>query len=150
MRILSRLGASTLLICFFTALSLKAEDRTIAIRMLSSKTGKPITSTELQIFHSPLVGSSGIWIKPDTTGEFHFSAPASLTDMRVYAVYGKASWSYIGCDIHKGNVPTYAISQILRDGVVAANYCSRKKATAVPGEFVFFVREMTFLEKFHS
>lgn len=47
-------------------------------------------------------------------------------------------------------VPTYSIKEILRSGVASANTCGKIRATAKPGELIFFVRPRSFWERFRQ
>jgi hypothetical protein len=126
-------------------------EQTIKIRMLDSKTGKPITASEFMVWTNH--GPNFTWVKPDKEGEGEMTLPSTsnIAAIAVHATYGPANWSYVNCDSvsHQGShpAPWYGVSDILGLGVVADNYCSKKRATAKPGEFVFFVRQMTFWEK---
>jgi hypothetical protein len=125
----------------------------IRIRMLDSKTGKPITTSEFMVWSNHEFGPNFAWVKPDKegVGEMTLPSTSNIVAISVHATYGPANWSYANCDSvrHWGShpAPWYAIYDILRSGVVADNYCNEKKTTAKPGEFVFFVRPMTFWEK---
>jgi hypothetical protein len=137
-------------------------ERTITIRMLDSKTGQPITTSEFQVWTGTSLTSaqtSGVpphWIKPDKDGAGEMALPpsASVITVTVHAQYGAAGWGYVNCDRLKDRGPFrehwYSISEILASGVTAPNYCGKLKAVAKPGEFIFFVRPMTFLEKIHE
>ena len=43
-------------------------------------------------------------------------------------------------------IPSFALHDILVDGVVATNACSKLKPTPTPGELILVVRKVTFLE----
>ncbi len=44
-------------------------------------------------------------------------------------------------------VPAYSIKEILQSGIASANNCGKVRATAKPGELIFFVRPRSFWEK---
>lgn len=126
-------------------------DHSITIRMLDSKTGRPITTSEFQIWTDHATGTNRTWIRPDTDGVGEIILPRSASVIAVHAQYGKAMWFYGNCDAEKDHVNHwYAISEILTSGVVAPNRCGKQKAVAKPGEFIFFVRPMTFWDKLHE
>ncbi len=135
-------------------------DRTIGIRMLDSKTGQPITTSELQVWVSTSLtpGQTGgrppRWIRPDADGEGTMTLPPDPSLITVHAQYGKAGWGYVNCDRLEDRGPFrehwYSVSEILSTGIAAPNYCSKQKAIAKPGEFIFFVRPMSFWEKFRE
>lgn len=43
--------------------------------------------------------------------------------------------------------PTYSIKEILQSGIASANACGTVRATAKPGELIFFVRPRGFFER---
>ena len=47
-----------------------------------------------------------------------------------------------------GSEHLYPVSTIVASGLVASNNCSRRTATAKPGELIIFVRPVTWWEKF--
>jgi len=128
---------------------------TVTIRMLDSKTGLPIVAREFMVWLSESSsaqrsGHEPIWVHADSQGRGELQLPSGAHFIRVYATYGKANWGYVDCDAVKDRTQAqqwYSVTDILRTGVTAPNYCSAKKAEAKAGEFVFFVREMTFWEK---
>jgi hypothetical protein len=135
-------------------------DRTITIRMLDSKTGQPITTSEFEVWTgaSPTPAQTGgrpyHGVKPDDDGAGEMALPPDASVITVHAQYGRAGWGYVNCDRLKDQGPFrehwYSVQEILASGIAAPNYCSKKKAIAKPGEFIFFVRPMTFWEKMHE
>ena len=135
-------------------------DRTIMVRMLDSKTGQPITRSEIEVrvrvpaTSSQTKGIPPVYVRPNKDGVGTATFPIVASDIRVYASYGKANWSYVNCDsIHdQGSTQEhwYSISEILTTGSAAPNLCNKRKIDVKPGEFVFFVRPMTFREKMHE
>jgi hypothetical protein len=130
-------------------------DRTITIRMVDSKTGQPITTSEIEVrirasqTSAQTVGIPPLDVRPNRDGVGEATFPVAASDIRVYARDGM--WSYVNCDCVKDRGPDrdhwYSISEILTSGIAAPNRCNKRKAVAKPGEFVFFVRSMTFWEK---
>jgi hypothetical protein len=126
-------------------------DHTITIRMLDSKTGRPITTSEFQVWIDHASGTNRRYVRPDSEGVGQMTLPHTVSVISVHAQYGKAMWGYVNCDSVKDRGPYldhwYMISDILTSGIVAPNRCSKQKAVGKPGEFIFFVRPMTFWEK---
>ena len=129
-------------------------NRTIKIRMLNSKTGQPITTSEIEVrirTSSSSAGATGvapIYVRPK---EEKAVFPISVSDIRVYARDGV--WGYVNCDSVKDRSLTehwYSISEIIASGIAAPNRCNKRTVNAQPGEFVFFVRPMTSWEKFRE
>jgi hypothetical protein len=147
-----------LLFMFLTIMlcgSLHAQaDRTIRIRMLDSKTGQAVTTSQYMVWFDHQLGPGVRWVRQDRDGIGEMTLSPTFNAKVMFVVDGRntGTLGYDNCDSvwhlgrHQDN--WYAISDILTSGVVAPNYCSRKKAIAKPGEFVFFVRPMTLWEKF--
>lgn len=126
-------------------LSCAQADRTISIRMLDSKTGVPITTTsEFQVWIDHASGTNRTFVRPDKDGMGKIELSPNASVISVHAQYGKG-------DSVKDRGPysdrSYSVSEILTTGIAAPNYCGKQKAVAKAGEFVFFVRPMTFWEK---
>jgi hypothetical protein len=132
-------------------------DRTITIQMLDSQTGQPITTSELNVWTGESAttaqtgGVSPRYVKPGKDGFGELSLRPGTSVTTIHAQYGKAGWGYVNCDRVKDRGPFrehwYSISEILSSGIAAPNYCSKRKTIANPGQFIFFVRPMTFWEK---
>lgn len=153
--------AKLLLFCLaFCSIAFAQSDRSIEVRMLDSKTGQPITTSEVEVrirvfqTSGQTKGVPPVYVRPDKEGVGIVNLPSVASDIRVYASYGTANWSFVNCDsVHdRGPIKEhwYSISQILATGIAAPNHCSKSKITVKPGEFVFFVRPMTFWEKMHE
>ena len=124
--------------------------------MLDSKTGETISTSEFQIWIGESVANARTgrnpdqWVKPtkDGIGEATFKPGAGVITVHAQ---DPSSWGYVNCDAVKflGYRPEqwYSIAQIVESGIAAPNHCSRRSEVAKPGEFVFFVRPMTFWEK---
>ena len=133
-------------------------DRSITIRMLDSKTGQPITTSEIELYvgmsptSTQTAGTPPHYVRTDKDGVGEASFPIGATDIGVYARDG--AWGYVNCDSVKDrgtyHEHRYSISEILASGIAAPNRCNKRKVIAKPGEFVFFVRPMTFWEKFRN
>ena len=131
-------------------------DQTITIQMLDSKTGRPITTSEFQVWANHDTSRDHIrWVRPSKDGVGELVITHDTDVIRVLAQYGPSRWSYVNCDGAndrgaKAIDHWYAVPEILNSGVVAPNHCSTAKAIAKPGEFIFFVRPMNFWEKFRE
>lgn len=130
-------------------------DRRIIIRMLDSKTGQSITGSEFVISFDKLPDLSKVsrldpyWKEGgERNGILDMPFEPGAASIAVRSSYGPANWSYVNCDSVKDHAPHwYPIGQILQSGIAVPNWCNKRKATAKPGEFLFFVRPMTFWEK---
>jgi len=131
-------------------------NQTITIQMLDSKTGRPITTSEFQVWANHDTSRDHIqWVRPDKDGAGELTLAHDTDVIRVLAQYGPAQWPYVNCDGSKDRAAKafdhwYPVSEILNSGVAAPNHCSSRKAIAKPGEFIFFVRPMNFWEKFRE
>jgi hypothetical protein len=135
-------------------------DRTISVRMLDSKTGQPISTSEIDVMvrasgvSTQAKGIPPVSVRPNREGIGVATFPTGASDIRAYALYGKANWSYVNCDSirDQGSAQEhwYSISEILATGIALPNFCSNRKVAVKPGEFVFFVRPMSFWEKMHE
>jgi hypothetical protein len=56
----------------------------------------------------------------------------------------------VGPNTLKEVIPSYSIKKILESGVTAGNTCGKFRAEAKPGELIFFVRPLTWLERWRS
>jgi hypothetical protein len=137
--ILTRVAIFLLLMCMSPAAV--SQDVDVRIRLINGKNGKPITDENLNIFRN----GSGFAenAKPDRNGVITLRIERS-------AVFGVGSNIQVTCHPYKPNekeVRTYSVGKVLSDGIVDLNTCSKKvKATAQPGEFIFFERPRTFWE----
>lgn len=136
-------------------------DKKIIFRMLDSRTGQPITGAEYVISFEKLPDLSKIsgldpyWKEGgQKNGILDIPFEADDASIVVHSNYGPANWGYVNCDSVKTpalhRAPWYPIKQILQSGIAAPNDCNSRKAVAKPGEFVFFVRPMTFWEKMRT
>jgi len=166
---MARLASRTLLLSFFMAAfcaSLPAQtEKTITIRMLDSKSGKLIATSDylVRINHEKTV--HGDWVQKNEEGVGVMKVPPEATEILVRATYDSSMSIYDNCDAvkdlgtadHAASLDHwYALSEILAKGVVAPNGCIGKKVPdrlqvfAKPGEFVFFVRHKTPFEQLHE
>jgi hypothetical protein len=151
--------------CFaFLACILPAQ-QTITLRMLDSKTGHLIATTDylIRINHKQDVHAN--WVTQNENGSGHLTLPPEATEISVHATYDSTMSNFMNCDAdkNKGSAESaagtdlwYPVADILAKGVLAPNGCVGKKVperlqvSAKPGEFVFFVRKMSYLEQYEK
>jgi hypothetical protein len=141
-------------IILISASSYAQTNRTITVRMLDSKTGQPITTSEIEI-HARMSPASAekagisVYVRSNQDGVGEATFPMAASDIRVYARDGV--WGYVNCDCVKDRGSHqehwYSLPGVSSSGVAAPNLCNKRKVIARPGEFIFFVRSMTFWEK---
>jgi hypothetical protein len=125
--------------------------RTITIRILDSKTARPIAVTNFlaRINHQKAIHAD--WVTQNENRSATLTVPADATVVSIQATYDSAMQIFVNCDsvVDKQNPQAqwYSVSTILTSGVVAPNGCSKMKETAQPGEFVIFVRKANFRER---
>jgi hypothetical protein len=137
--------------------------KTITIRMLDSRTGLLIASSNYLIRINHQQTQHGDWVQKNEDGTGNLSLPADADVVSIHATYESATLIYANCDADKDHgsaehapLPDhwYSIATILASGVVAPNDCVGKKVpeklqvVAKPGEFVFFVRPLKSMERF--
>lgn len=143
----------------FSANSLRPQPATtITIRVMDSKTGLPVKQGDLHftlwatkeypetISYSP---DRMLWGVQTGVGLGEVTIPGGLNYIRAWVSFGSTNWGMVSCDVTKGNphpMPIYSVAQILETGILAPNLCSQRTTSAKPGEFVLFVRKMTFWE----
>ena len=124
---------------------------TITIRILDSKTARPVVPTNflVRINHQKTVHADWVVLNEDRTATL--TLPADATVVTMQATYDSAMQIYVNCDTMKDKqnpqAQWYPVSNILASGVVAPNACTNMKETAKPGEFIFFVRKANFRER---
>jgi hypothetical protein len=129
-----------------TCSPLRAQDgNTIVIRIINGKNGRPLPNQTLQVWvdHSDRPET---WIQTDENGvgTLKISPEASVIFVSVD--------SHVDCNSKKEPAPNpfrhwYAVSEILKSGLVAPNNCSKQSVDVKAREFVFFVRPPTLREK---
>ena len=147
------LGMLTLLLCAAALCgSLSAQtEKTITIRMLDSRTGHLIATSDflVRINHEETVHPN--WVRQNEDGTGKLTVPQNATVLSAQAKYSIGFDIYVNCDSTKDKeiqvARWYAVSDILTSGVVAPNGCSKQTALAKPGEFVFFVRKQNWREQ---
>jgi hypothetical protein len=136
---------------WFTPTEHAQTGKTITIRILDSKTARPIVPSNflVRINHQPAL--HGEWVRVNENGSGKLTVPGDADVVSIHATYDSSMQMYVNCDSmqEKQNPQEhwYAVSAILTEGVVAPNGCSKMTETAQPGEFVFFVRRQTWREQ---
>jgi hypothetical protein len=130
--------------------------KTITILMLDGKTGKPIVPSNFVVRIDHLDAIHNEWLKLNDDGTGEVTVPAGTSFLAVQGTYHQSMDIYINCDAgmekDTHTLHWYSISDILNSGVTAPNECYKGKyedsarATAKPGEFIFYVRETTWHE----
>ena len=151
---------SLLMMILMCNVSYSQTDREITLQMLDPRSGQPITTSESQVWAAESAttaqtgGVSPRYVKPGKDGVGKLTLRPGSSVITIHAQYGKAGSGYVNCDRIKDRAKFrehwYSTSEILSTGIVAPNYCSKRKARAKPGQFIFFVRPMTFWERLHE
>ena len=142
---------------------LLAQTAAIHIRVLDGRTGKNLSGMNLTFvdYHTNPDGSADaglngrMIVKTSTDGDSYVAKP----DARGVLVFNELglNGAWIPCTRQKlydsdrrtyGSEHLYPVSTVLVSGLVANNNCSRRTATAKPGELIIFVRPPTWWEKF--
>jgi hypothetical protein len=116
--------------------------------MLDSGSGKQIKNDPFFVLVDHITDRTNIFVPtyPETEAVL---VPSTVSVISASGSYGD-DWPYVNCDVNsivRGTEQWYAVSSIVNSGLVAANHCTNRRATASPGEFVFFVRKLTSDEK---
>ena len=167
-RSVRRIYAVTIVFAYLAVFSCRvnAEDsKTITVRMLDSKTGVLIATSNFLVRVNHLEAVHGDWAHQNEDGTGKVTLPADADLLSIHATYESATLTYVNCDADKDRASAehaaspdhwYAVAAILASGVVAPNNCAVKKipeklqVVANPGEFVFFVRHMNSRERFRE
>jgi hypothetical protein len=137
-------------------------EKTVTVRMLDSRTGLLIASSNYLVRIDHRQEEHGNWIVKNEDGSGNLTLPPDAELVSIHATYESAMLIYANCDADKDrgtaeHAPSqehwYPVATILSSGIVAPNGCVGKKVPeklqviAKPGEFVFFVRPLTPREK---
>jgi hypothetical protein len=140
-------------------------DKTVTIRMLDSRTGILIATSDYLVRINHEESPHGNWVVKNEDGSGKLNLPGSATALSIRATYDSNTVMYVNCDAAKdlgssdhapGLDHWYKVSDIVESGVVAPNGCAGKKipdrlqVVAKPGEFVFFVRKLNAKEQFQQ
>lgn len=135
--------------------------KVITLRMLDSRSGHLIATSEylVQVNHKEEMHAD--WVKQIESGAGELTLPPEATVINIHAKYGGGMLVYVDCDtqLDKGSAEHaaaldrwYSVADILALGVVAPNGCVNMKVAektrtlAKPGEFVFYVRKQNWKE----
>jgi hypothetical protein len=142
---------------------LLAQTATIHIRVVDGRTGKNLSGMNLTFvdYHNDRDGithpdlNGRMIVKTSADGDSYVANP-DAHGVLVFNVLG-SSGAWIPCTRQKlydsstrtyGSEHLYPVSTIVASGLVANNNCSKKTATAKPGELIVFLRPPTWWEKF--
>jgi hypothetical protein len=117
--------------------------RTIKVRLLNGKNGKPIKDDNPNIWTGDVTGINRY---TDSHGE----VVVSVTDIPSQQLRVLPDW-YADCrfdgDSDDGMHVKYSLQEIITTGVVSENLCGKRRIDPVPGVLVLYVRPRTFMEK---
>ena len=141
---------------------LVAQTVTIHVRVLDGRTGKNLSGMNLSFvdYHTDPDGSTHadlngrMVVKASAVGDSYI-ANADPHGVLVFGGLGSGPWTACtGQKLYDSDTRTYGseylypVSTIVASGFVASNNCSKRTATAKPGELIIFVRPATWWEKF--
>ncbi len=117
--------------------SLRAQtDKTITIRMLDSKTGILIASSDYLVRINHEETAHGNWVVKNEDGSGKLNLPGNATVLSVRATYDSNTVFYVNCDAAKdmgssdhapGLDRWYKVADIVESGVVAPEWLRREK-----------------------
>lgn len=129
----------------------------ITILMLDGKTGKPLVPNNyiVRLDHHDAIHNEALQLNDD--GSAKVTVPAGTSFLAVQGTYHNSLDIYINCDagIEKDTTTLhwYSVPDIMNSGVVAVDECYKGKYTdnfgiePKPGEFIFFVREISWRDR---
>jgi len=133
--------------------------RVITIIMADGKTGKAITPDNYVIRYNHLNAIRNETLTLNDDGSGKVMLPANATHISVQGTYHNSIDLYVNCDAgmekDTSTIHWYSVEDILSTGIAAPNECYKGKYSkiaaipAVPGEFIFYVREIGWLDN-HS
>lgn len=135
----------------------KQSAKTITILMLDGKTGKPVIPNNymVRVDHLDALQNEALKINDDGSGKV--TVPAGATFLSVQGTYHQSLDIYINCDAglekNTSTLHWYSIADIMNSGVAAPDECYKGKytdnfgITPKPGEFIFFVREISWRDR---
>ncbi len=131
--------------------------KTITIRILDSKTERPLATTGflIRVNHLATIHADMSKENEDLTGTL--TLPADAKEVSIHASYDSAMEIYVNCDAEIEKAPGdlwYSVSDILNKGIVTPNGCANAKSLAKfklrdpkPGEIILFVRTLNWKER---
>jgi len=145
--------------CLCGGLLAQAE-KTITIRVLDGKTGKPLLASGFLVRVDREQAVHANWVVQNEDGTAKLTVPGGALLFSIQATYDDSMQTYVNCDSTLENTVRvgrwYSISEVLASGVVAPNGCGKPKdaakikPAAKPGEFVFLVRRMSTPERWRE
>lgn len=125
--------------------------RTVTVRVLDGRTGKPVTPSNLLVRIDKQSPIHLEWVKQNDDATGMITLPDSARLVSVEATYDNSMEIYVNCDTapeaYPGERRWYSIQKILSEGLAGDDGCVKPKkrlemkTTATPGELIFFVRE---------
>jgi len=143
--LLYRLGWGVAAFALLSASLIAQPANTISITLRDGRTGLPVKASNFLVRVDRNDTVHNEWVKINDDGSVIVTLPADAREFSVKATYNAGMDTYINCDAAKENDKErniwYAISDILKSGVVAPDECAKTNFHARPGEFIFFVRK---------
>jgi hypothetical protein len=150
---------AALLFAIFAALSLylyaqeaQPAERIITIVMADGKTGKTITPDNFVIRFNHLNAIRNETLSLGDDGQGRVKVPDNATFISVQGTYHNSVDIYVNCDagMEKDTYTRhwYSVADIIKTGITTPNECYKGKYSktaaipAVPGELIFYVREI--------
>ena len=130
----------------------KPAPRIITIVMADGKTGRTLTPNNfvIRFDHLNAIRNETLVVGDDGSGRV--KVPANATLISVQGTYHNSIDLYVNCDAgmekDTSTLHWYSIADIVSTGVAAPNECYKGKFAktaaipSVPGEFIFYVREI--------
>lgn len=163
---LQTVALTAILSCILLAVApirLLSQTATIHIHVFDGRTGKNLSGMNLTFvdYHTDRDGSAHadlngrMIVNTSADGDSYVTNP-DAHGVLVFNVLGRDG-AWVPCTRQKlydsntrtyGSEHLYRVSTIVDSGLVATNSCSRRTATAKPGELIVFVRPPTWWEKF--
>lgn len=131
--------------------------KTITIVMLDGKTGKPLVPNNyvVRLDHLDAIHNEALQINDDGAGKV--TVPSGTSFLSVQGTYHDSIEIYINCDAglekNTSTLHWYSVADITNSGVVAPDECYKGKytddfgITPKPGQFIFFVREISWRDR---
>ena len=126
----------------------------LTVQLRDGRTGALITPSNLlfRVDHHDAIHNE--WVKIGDNGTMTVTLPDDAKELSFQATYEEGMDTYINCDVAKQSdkerVVWYPIDLIVKSGVVTPNECSKTEYTAKPGEFIFFVRKRSAMDRLHN
>ena len=145
-------------------IGLPAQTAVIHVRVIDGRTGENLSGMNLEFldYHTSPDGSASadlqgrMPVKTSVDGDSYTAHP-NAHGVLVFDGLATVNGLWTPCTRQKlydsekqtyGSDHLYPVSTTIASGLVAKNNCSKKTATAKPGELVIFIRPTTWWEKF--